>query len=106
MIDRPNAKSRALLKYLPGPDFPTGGIVVDPPSSIAEAYTTGRGSFRVRARWHKEDLGRGSYSIVITQVPWLVQKSRLVEKLAELLNEKKLPLVADGRDESAEDVRL
>jgi topoisomerase-4 subunit A len=106
LIDRPNAKSRALLKYLPGPDFPTGGIVVDPPASIAEAYTTGRGSFRVRARWHKEDLGRGSYSIVITQVPWLVQKSRLVEKLAELLNEKKLPLVADVRDESAEDVRL
>jgi topoisomerase-4 subunit A len=106
LIDRPNAKSRALLKYLPGPDFPTGGIVVDPPASIAEAYTTGRGSFRVRARWHKEDLGRGSYSIVITQIPWLVQKSRLVEKLAELLNEKKLPLVADVRDESAEDVRL
>ena len=106
LIDRPNAKSRALLKYLPGPDFPTGGIVVDPPASIAEAYTTGRGSFRVRARWHKEDLGRGSYSIIITQIPWLVQKSRLVEKLAELLNEKKLPLVADVRDESAEDVRL
>ena len=106
LIDRPNAKSRALLKYLPGPDFPTGGIVVDSPASIAEAYTTGRGSFRVRARWHKEDLGRGSYSIVITQIPWLVQKSRLVEKLAELLNEKKLPLVSDVRDESAEDVRL
>jgi len=106
LIERPNAKSRALLKYLPGPDFPTGGIVVDPPASIAEAYTTGRGSFRVRARWHKEDLGRGSYSIVITQIPWLVQKSRLVEKLAELLNDKKLPLVADVRDESAEDVRL
>jgi topoisomerase IV subunit A len=106
LIERPNAKSRALLKYLPGPDFPTGGIVVDAPASIAEAYATGRGSFRVRARWHKEDLGRGSYSIVITQVPWLVQKSRLVEKLAELLNEKKLPLVADVRDESAEDVRL
>jgi len=106
LIERPNAKSRALLKYLPGPDFPTGGMVVDPPASIAEAYTTGRGSFRVRARWHKEDLGRGSYSIVITQIPWLVQKSRLVERLAELLNEKKLPLVADVRDESAEDVRL
>ena len=106
LIDRPNAKSRALLKYLPGPDFPTGGIVVDPPASIAEAYATGRGSFRVRARWHKEDLGRGSYSIIITQIPWLVQKSRLVEKLAELLNDKKLPLVADVRDESAEDVRL
>src|SRR5206468_9508804 len=87
-------------------DFPTGGIVVDPPEMLAEAYATGRGSFRVRARWHKEDNGRGTYSIVITEIPWLVQKSRLVERIAELLNEKKLPLVADIRDESAEDVRL
>jgi len=74
--------------------------------AIAEAYTTGRGSFRVRARWHKEDTGRGTYLIVITEVPWLVQKGRLVERLAELINEKKLPLVADVRDESAEDIRL
>ncbi len=106
LIDRPKTPSKNLLKYVPGPDFPTGGIVVDPPSAIAEAYTTGRGSFRVRARWHKEDEGRGLYSIVVTEIPYLVQKSRLVEKIAELLNEKKLPLVADIRDESTEDVRL
>jgi topoisomerase IV subunit A len=106
LIDNPNARSRTLLKYVKGPDFPTGGVIVDPPAEIAEAYTTGRGSFRVRARWHKEETGRGTYNIVITQMPWLVQKSRLVEKIAELLNEKKLPLVADVRDESAEDVRL
>jgi topoisomerase-4 subunit A len=106
LIDTPNARSRTLLKYVSGPDFPTGGVVVDPPETIAEAYTTGRGSFRVRARWHKEDTGRGTYLIVITEIPWLVQKGRLVEKLAELVNEKKLPLVAGVRDESAEDIRL
>ncbi|MBV9261937.1 MAG: DNA topoisomerase IV subunit A [Pseudolabrys sp.] len=106
LIDNPNARSRTLLKYVPGPDFPTGGIVVDTKAEIGEAYTTGRGSFRVRARWHKEDTGRGTYQVVITEVPWLVQKSRLVERIADLLNEKKLPLVADVRDESAEDIRL
>src|SRR5882757_2948393 len=106
LIETPNARSRTLLKYVPGPDFPTGGIVVDPPEAIAEAYTTGRGSFRVRARWRKEETGRGTYVIIITEVPWLVQKGRLVERLAELINEKKLPLVADARDESAEDIRL
>src|SRR5215218_10002015 len=106
LIDNPNARSKTLLKYVPGPDFPTGGVVVDGKEAIAEAYATGRGSFRVRGRWEKEETGRGTYQIVITQVPWLVQKSRLVERLAELLNEKKLPLVADIRDESAEDIRL
>jgi topoisomerase-4 subunit A len=106
LIEHPNTKSRNLLRFVRGPDFPTGGIIVDPPASLAETYETGRGSFRVRARWHKEETGRGTYLIVITEVPWLVQKSRLVEKLAELLNEKKLPLVADLRDESTEDVRL
>jgi topoisomerase-4 subunit A len=106
LIDNPKARSRTLLKYVKGPDFPTGGVIVDSPESIAEAYTTGRGSFRVRARWHQEETGRGTYVIVITEMPWLVQKSRLVEKIAELLNDKKLPLVADVRDESAEDVRL
>ena len=106
LIATPNARSRTLLKHVTGPDFPTGGVIVDPPESIAEAYTTGRGSFRVRARWHKEDTGRGTYLIVITEIPWLVQKGRLVERLAELINEKKLPLVADARDESAEDIRL
>jgi topoisomerase-4 subunit A len=106
LIDNPNARSRTLLKYVPGPDFPTGGVIVDPREAIAEAYTTGRGSFRVRAAWHKEDTGRGTYAVVITEIPWLVQKSRLVEKIAELLNGKKLPLVGDVRDESTEDVRL
>ncbi len=106
LIDNPNARSRTLLKYVPGPDFPTGGIIVDPRESIAEAYTTGRGSFRVRARWRKEETGRGTYVVVITEIPFLVQKSRLVEKIAELLNEKKLPFIGDVRDELAEDIRL
>jgi topoisomerase IV subunit A len=106
LIDQPNARTRMLLKFVPGPDFPTGGIVVDPAEAIAEAYTTGRGSFRLRARWKTEDTGRGTYQIVITEIPWQVQKMRLVERIAELINEKKLPLVADMRDESAEDVRL
>jgi topoisomerase-4 subunit A len=106
LIENPNARSRTLLKYVPGPDFPTGGIIVDPREAIAEAYTTGRGSFRVRARWSKEETGRGTYVVVITEIPWLVQKSRLVEKIAELLNERKLPFVGDVRDESAEDIRL
>jgi len=106
LIDNPAARSRTLLKYVQGPDFPTGGIIVEAKSAIAEAYTSGRGSFRVRARWSKEDVGRGVYQIVITEIPWLVQKSRLIEKIAELINDKKLPLIADVRDESAEDVRL
>ncbi len=106
LIDNPNARSRTLLKYVPGPDFPTGGIIVDPREAIAEAYTTGRGSFRVRARWRKEETGRGTYVVVITEIPFLVQKSRLVEKIAELLNERKLPFIGDVRDESAEDIRL
>ena len=106
LIDNPNSRSRTLLKYVQGPDFPTGGVVVDPRDAIAEAYTTGRGSFRVRARWHKEETGRGTYVIVVSEIPWLVPKSRLVEKIAELLNERKLPLVADVRDESAQDIRL
>ncbi len=106
LIDNPKARSRTLLKYVEGPDFPTGGVIVDPPEAIAEAYNTGRGSFRVRARWKQEETGRGTYLVVITEIPWLVQKSRLVERIAELLNDKKLPLVADVRDESAEDMRL
>src|SRR6478609_2580753 len=102
LIDNPNARSKTLLKYVPGPDLPTGGIIVDTPAAIAEAYATGRGSFRVRARWTTEDTGRGTYVVVVTQIPWLVQKGRLVERIAELINEKKLPLVGDMRDESAE----
>jgi topoisomerase-4 subunit A len=106
LIETPNARSRTLLKYIPGPDFPTGGLIVDTPEAIAEAYTTGRGSFRLRARWKTEETGRGGFQIVITEIPWQVQKMRLVERIAELINEKKLPLVVDMRDESAEDVRL
>jgi topoisomerase-4 subunit A len=106
LIEKPQAKSRALMRWVKGPDFPTGGIVVDAKDAIAEAYTTGRGSFRVRAKWEQEEGARGTWVVVITEIPWLVQKSRLVEKIAELLNEKKLPLVGDVRDESAEDIRL
>jgi topoisomerase-4 subunit A len=106
LIDKPDAKSKSLLKWVKGPDFPTGGIVVDSKEAITEAYVTGRGSFRVRSKWNQEEGARGTWVIVITEIPWLVQKSRLVEKIAELLNEKKLPLVGDVRDESAEDIRL
>src|SRR5436853_2113891 len=106
LIDKPDAKSKTLLRFVKGPDFPTGGIVVDSKESIAEAYMTGRGSFRTRAKWSQEEGARGTWVVVIAEIPWLVQKSRLVEKIAELLNEKKLPLVGDVRDESAEDVRL
>ena len=106
LIDKPDAKSKSLLKWVKGPDFPTGGIVVDSKEAITEAYVTGRGSFRVRSKWNQEEGTRGTWVIVITEIPWLVQKSRLVEKIAELLNEKKLPLVGDVRDESAEDIRL
>jgi topoisomerase IV subunit A len=106
LIEQPNARTKTLLKFVPGPDFPTGGLVVDSPEAIAEAYTTGRGSFRVRARWKTEETGRGTYLIVVTEIPWQVQKMRLIERIAELMNEKKLPLLADMRDESAEDVRI
>ena len=106
LIEQPNARTKTLLKYVPGPDFPTGGLVVDPPETIAEAYATGRGSFRLRARWKTEETGRGTYQIIVTEIPWQVQKMRLIERIAELMNEKKLPLLADMRDESAEDVRI
>ena len=106
LIEQPKARTRTLLKFVLGPDFPTGGVIVDPPDVIAEAYATGRGSFRVRARWKSEDTGRGTYQIVVTEIPWQVQKMRLVERIAELINERKLPLLADMRDESAEDVRI
>ncbi|MET3362385.1 DNA topoisomerase IV subunit A [Bradyrhizobium ottawaense] len=106
LIEKPDAKSKALMRWVKGPDFPTGGICVDSKQAIAEAYTTGRGSFRVRARWEQEEGARGAWVVVVTEIPFLVQKSRLIEKVAALLDQKKLPLVGDIRDESAEDVRI
>ena len=106
LIKFPNAGIDKLMTFVQGPDFPTGGVIVDDQASIMEAYKTGRGSFRVRAEWTKEDTGRGGYQIVITHIPYQVQKSRLIEKTAELLLNRKLPLLGDIRDESAEDVRI
>ncbi|MDR3527535.1 MAG: DNA topoisomerase IV subunit A [Rhizomicrobium sp.] len=106
LIKNPGAKDATLLKYVKGPDFPTGGIVMDSPEVIAEAYRTGRGSFRVRARWTKEEGPRNSYQIVIDQIPYQVQKAKLIERLAELIELKKVPLLDDVHDESAEDIRI
>jgi topoisomerase-4 subunit A len=106
LIKAPNATVQKLMQFVPGPDFPTGGVIVDDRATLAEAYKTGRGSFRIRARWKQEDLGRGTWQIVVTEIPYQVQKGRLVEKIAELLSERKLPLLGDVRDESAEDIRL
>jgi topoisomerase-4 subunit A len=106
LIARPEATTDELMHHVPGPDFPTGGILVEPKHSIRDAYETGRGAFRLRARWHKEDKGRGVYQLVVTEIPYGVQKSKLVEKIAELLLAKKLPLLKDVRDESADDIRL
>ncbi len=106
LIDNSKATTEDLLQYVKGPDFPTGGLVVEPPESIREAYETGRGGFRVRARWITEDLGRGMWRIVVTEIPYLVQKTKLVEQLAEVIENKKAPLLGDVRDESAEDIRL
>ena len=106
LIGHRDATSDQLLEFVPGPDFPTGGIIVETRASIAQSYKTGRGSFRLRARWHKEETGRGTWVAVITEIPYMVQKARLMEKLGDLVNERKLPLVGDIRDESAEDVRL
>jgi len=106
LIKNPGARDAALLKYVKGPDFPTGGIIVDGPEAIAEAYKTGRGSFRVRARWNKEEGSRGAYQIVIDQIPYQVQKAKLIERIAELIEQKKAPLLDDVHDESAEDIRI
>ena len=106
LVGAPNAREDTLLQYVKGPDFPTGGIVVEPAESIAEAYRTGKGGFRVRGRWHKEEGTRGTWQIVVTEIPFQVQKSKLVERIADLISDKKLPLLDDVRDESAEDIRL
>ncbi len=106
LIKTPNAGVEKLTQFIIGPDFPTGGIVIDSREDISAAYKTGRGGFRLRARWVKEELPRGGWQIVITEIPYMVQKSRLIERIAELLNDKKLTLLNDVRDESAEDVRV
>ncbi|MFC5422432.1 DNA topoisomerase IV subunit A [Bosea eneae] len=106
LIQHPDTTSEQLMTFVPGPDFPTGGIIVESRSSMVETYRTGRGAFRTRARWHVEDQGRGTWLAVVTEIPYMVSKGRLIEKIAELLNERKLPLVADLRDESAEDIRI
>ena len=106
LIKSPDARDETLLQYVPGPDFPTGGVIVEPRESIAEAYRTGRGAFRLRCKWEVEDLGRGQWQIVVTEIPYQVQKSKLIEKIAELIQTKKIPILADVRDESADDVRL
>ena len=106
LIKFPKATAEKLVEFVPGPDFPTGGIIVESKESMLEAYKSGRGGFRLRARYEREDLGRGNYRIVVTQIPYQVQKARLIEKIAELMQLRKLPLVADIMDESAEEVRL
>jgi topoisomerase-4 subunit A len=106
LIKHRDATVEKLVEFIPGPDMPTGGIIIDSRESIIESYKTGRGGFRVRAKWETEDLGRGGYQIIVTEIPYQVQKSRLIEKIAELLIARKLPLLEDVRDESAEDVRI
>ncbi|MBP3346742.1 MAG: DNA topoisomerase IV subunit A [Alphaproteobacteria bacterium] len=105
-IENPDCEIEPLVKRLKGPDFPTGGIIVDNFTSILETYKTGRGYFRIRARWETEDLSHGQYQIIIKEIPYQVQKSKLIEKIASLLQEKKLPLLNDIRDESTHDVRI
>ena len=106
MIREPEATDAALCALVPGPDFPTGGVIVEPAASMQESYRTGRGAFRLRASWEVEDLGRGMWQIVVTEIPYQVQKSKLIERLAELIQTKKIPILADVRDESAEDIRI
>jgi topoisomerase-4 subunit A len=106
LIADPSADTAALLAHLPGPDFPTGGVLVEPPEAIREAYETGRGGFRLRARWAREELKAGTWRIVVTEIPYQVQKAKLIEQIAQLLEEKKLPLLGDIRDESTDVIRL
>ena len=106
LIENPDAEHADLMQVVRGPDFPTGGVLVDNASIISEAYATGRGSFRTRARWHKEDGGRGTWVAVVTQIPFQVQKSKLIEHIAALINDKKLPILADVRDESDAEIRI
>ncbi|MCK0169409.1 DNA topoisomerase IV subunit A [Jannaschia sp. S6380] len=106
LIKAPNARDETLIEHIPGPDFPTGGIIVEPRENILEAYRTGRGAFRLRARHHVEDLGKGQWQIIVTEISYQVQKGKLIEKLAELVTTKRVPILADIRDESADDIRI
>ena len=106
LVKTPDARDDTLMNFVPGPDFPTGGVIVEPRDSILQTYKTGRGAIRLRSRWESEDLGRGQWQIVVTEIPYQVQKSKLIEKLAELIQTKKIPILADVRDESADDVRI
>ncbi len=106
LIKAPNARDETLLEHVPGPDFPTGGIIVEPSENILNAYRTGRGAIRLRARWQVEELPRGMWQVIVTEIPYQVQKSKLIEKIAELIQLKKIPILADVRDESADDIRL
>ena len=106
LIKTPNARVSTLMEYIKGPDLPTGGIIVETKESMLETYKTGKGGFKVRSKWSTEDLGRGMYQIVVTEIPYQVQKSRLIEKLAEVIESKKAPWLEDVRDESTEDVRI
>jgi topoisomerase IV subunit A len=106
LIKTPDARDDTLLNFIPGPDFPTGGVIVEPRENIAQAYRTGRGSFRLRARWEVEPLERGQWQVVVTEIPYQVQKSKLIERIAELIQTRKVPILADVRDESADDIRV
>jgi len=106
LLKFPGARIEKLVDFIQGPDFPTGGIVVESRETIVEAYRTGRGSFRIRAKWEKEQLKGGGWQIIVTQIPYQVAKSKLIERIAELLNEKKLPFLEDINDESTTDVRV
>jgi topoisomerase-4 subunit A len=106
LIDDPKASPSALMDFVSGPDFPTGGVIVDSAAAIATAYETGRGSFRVRARWGTEDQGRGTWTAVISEIPFQVPKSKLIEQIAALIGDRKLPILADIRDESDEQIRI
>ncbi len=106
LLDHPDAGTRELMAFLPGPDFPTGGVIVEPRENLMAAYETGRGSLRLRARWQVEKAGRGQYRIVVTEIPYQVQKSRLIEKIADLITSRKVTLLADVRDESTDEIRL
>ncbi len=106
LIKTPDARDDTLLNFVQGPDFPTGGVIVEPRESMAQTYRTGRGAFRLRALHETEDLGRGQWQIVVTEIPYQVPKSKLIERIAELIQTKKVPILADVRDESAEDIRI